>query len=186
MDIERRLGGLVGDLYQRGGVFRFPEGVGEDNGDVLAIVEDAVALEREEVFFGIFTGAGVGALREVEAERIFVGEDAEDTGDLFGTAGVDFFDMAFGDSGGDGDAVGQIFEWVFGGVLGGTGDLLFAVDAVDGFSGDVIGEGFVFGAHAIPPAVVRARTRVRLASSILNALCCCGFADCRAASAALR
>src|SRR5438270_7807733 len=94
-----------------------------------------------------------------ERRRIVGGQDREDARLRFGTARVELGDSSFRDRALHDHTVRDLFEWPLGGIGRGAGYLQPALNACNAFAD-----------HAIAPTRVSARTSVRFASSILNAL----------------
>ena len=121
----RRLG-LVGRREQACAFGRGLEGLGDDEGDRLAGVADAVVLQRLDAP-AEDRGLGVGVLGERRAVRR--GHHRDDAGMGLGGGDVERGDAAAGDRAGGIDGVEQALGVVVGGVGGGAGHLEDAVAA---------------------------------------------------------
>src|SRR5438874_6934906 len=123
--------------------------------------------------------------RSEEFLRISVVQHRENPRHFFSFAGIDVDDLSCTNGAANSDAPRHIVESILNAVSCRTGYLQGAVDTRNIFSDD-----FRISPHAKPlyalVTICNARTTVRFASSILNALSRCGLAPRSAASAARR
>ena len=123
--------GFVGWGEEGGGFGRGFQGFGDDDGDGLVGVADAVGLEEIEAEGeGIGLGVGVGG----EGGLVGGGHDVDDAGVGAGGGEVEARDPAARDGGGGDDGVEHAGGVVVGGVGGAAGDFEGAVAAAEGLA----------------------------------------------------
>ena len=140
------------DELRRGG--RALEQIRDDQCDRFSLIGDAVALQRQDCLPRRRIGNGG------ESGGIQVREDAEHAGTPLGRRRVDRGDRALWNGARNEHGVENAGNRRVRRVARRAGDLGPAIEPADGLA--------YTSAHATPPAVCKARTTVRLASSILK------------------
>src|SRR5436190_4025160 len=195
-EIEGGLFLQIGCANERCGMCGVLKAVGHDDSDGLAMIVHLIVLKRLKRAAYLGVHQRLGLIWKDNFVRIAMRDHGEHAGSLLCRSGIDLGNLPLSNGAQNEHAVGHILDLEFSGVSSATRHLEPAIHATHWRPDRLLHIGhftspcrmhlqFAGCAYSIFPALVRARTMTRFASSILNALCFCALAPSSAAFAAV-